>query len=158
VAEFVPQPGNVEHRRTVREAAGRNTHFYRELVASPAASYADSEATTVVEDIINIQLELLTPSADDFHLRTLAEQLLAQRNVGPNKPEPRGLPEVWAEGRQELCETLHYYRAYQSACYSTGGFARGFMFDQVAHSRGYVDTNVVISRAGGYLIKDNVSS
>jgi hypothetical protein len=158
VAEFVPQPGNVEHRRTVREAAGRNTHFYRELVASPAASYADSEATTVVEDIINIQLELLTPSADDFHLRTLAEQLLAQRNVGPNKPEPRGLPEVWAEGRQELCETLHYYRAYQSACYSTGGFARGFMFDQVAHSRDYVDTNVVISRAGGYLIKDNVSS
>jgi hypothetical protein len=183
VIESLPHSGKVEHRRPVCETAGRNKHYYRNLVASPTASYADSKATTIEEDIVemhvehpapaasytdseattededivNIQLEHPAPPADVFKLRTLAEQLLAQRNVGPNKPQPRGQPEVWADGRQELCETFHSYRAYQSACYSTGGFVRGFMFDQVVHSRDYVDSNVIISRAGGGLIKDNVS-
>ncbi|KAH7366647.1 hypothetical protein BKA66DRAFT_536220 [Pyrenochaeta sp. MPI-SDFR-AT-0127] len=73
------------------------------------------------------------------------------------KPEPSAQPQVWADGRQELCESLHYYRAYQGACYSTGGFVRGFMFDNVAHARDYVDSNVVISRAGGGLAKDKES-
>lgn len=49
----------------------------------------------------------------------------------------------------DLCETLHYFRSYQSACYSTGGFVRGFMFDNVSGPRDYIDTNVVIARAGG---------
>lgn len=32
---------------------------------------------------------------------------------------PRGAPFAWAESRQELCETLPYYRAYHSGCYAT---------------------------------------
>jgi len=56
-----------------------------------------------------------------------------------------------------MCETLHYLRAYQSACYATGGFARGFMFDSNGHDRDYLDHDVVISRAGGGLAKDKDS-
>lgn len=90
-------------------------------------------------------------------LNAIAEQLLAHRISGQTKAEPSCQPQVWADGRQELCETLHYYRAYQGACYSTGGFVRGFMFDNVTHSRDYIDSNVVISRAGGGLAKDKES-
>lgn len=93
----------------------------------------------------------------ELQLHAIAEQLYGHRNVNMTKQEPSGQPEVWAAGRQELCETLHYYRAYQSACYSTGGFVRGFMFDKVAHARDYTDRNVVISRAGGGLMKDKES-
>ncbi|CAN9477329.1 unnamed protein product [Alternaria alternata] len=116
--------------------------------------YAASEATTECEELSDplVGEQVYTPDTD--YLRDITERLLVQQNKGPNKPEPHGQPEVWADGRQELCETLHYYRAYQSACYSTGGFARGFMFDKVAHNRDYMDSNVVLSRAGGGLMKD----
>ncbi|KAL1794308.1 hypothetical protein ACET3X_007729 [Alternaria dauci] len=124
-------------------------------VIEPAPSlYAASEATTECEELGGplVGEQDSIPNVD--YLRDLTEQLLVQQNKGPHKPEPQGQPEVWADGRQELCETLHYYRAYQSACYSTGGFARGFMFDKVAHDRDYMDGDIVISRAGGGLIKD----
>lgn len=87
----------------------------------------------------------------------MTERLFANRKPGLTKPAPAGQPEVWADGRQELCETLHYFRSYQSACYTTGGLARGFMFDKVAHARDYIDSDVVISRAGGGLAKDKDS-
>ena len=108
-----------------------------------------SEGKIVIED----HVELVDGTTDSDRLRALAEQL-TQRSKNLPKPPPAGAPEVWAEGRQELCETLHYYRAYQSACYSTGGFARGFMFDKVAHPRDYTDSSVVLSRAGGGQTKD----
>lgn len=82
---------------------------------------------------------------------------MSNRKLGLDKPGPTCQPDVWADGRQELCETLHYYRAYQGACYSTGGFVRGFMFDKVSHPRDYIDSTVVISRAGGGLTKDKDS-
>jgi len=34
-------------------------------------------------------------------------------------PGPRGAPFVWAESRQELCETLPYYRSFHSGCYAS---------------------------------------
>ncbi|KAL5116983.1 hypothetical protein ACEQ8H_005069 [Pleosporales sp. CAS-2024a] len=123
---------------------------------SRAVSEAASDATTVDEEPL-IAPRATNVSPEQSHLHKVAEQLLANRKPGMKKPPPCGRPEVWAEGRQELCETLHYYRAYQSGCYSTGGFARGFMFDKVAHERDYMDSDVVISRAGGGLVKDTDS-
>ncbi|KAE8836366.1 hypothetical protein PTNB73_04328 [Pyrenophora teres f. teres] len=123
-----------------------------------ATTYARSDATTECGDTECSPLHVSSRADDNQqHLLAIAEQLLAQRHVGQNKPEPFGKPEVWAEGRQELCETLHYYRGYQSASYATGGFVRGFMFDKVAHDRDYVDSDVIVSRAGGGLMKDKDS-
>lgn len=89
-------------------------------------------------------------------LHEIAARLFAHRKLTP-KPEPLGKPAVWAETRMDLCETLHYFRAYQGACHSTGGFVRGFMFDKVAGTRDYIDSNVVIARAGGSQTKDKES-
>lgn len=57
----------------------------------------------------------------------------------------------------ELCETLHYFRSYQGASHSSGGFAKGFMLDRFAQVRDYIDSNVVIAGAGSGHIKDNYS-
>ncbi|KAF1945619.1 hypothetical protein EJ02DRAFT_431416 [Clathrospora elynae] len=127
------------------------------LAAPVSSTYAESGVSTEFKDTIESHYNDPVSMVETQHLHTIAEQLLAQRNVGPNKPEPSGQPEVWADGRQELCETLHYYRSYQSGCYSTGGFVRGFMFDKVAHPRDYMDADVIISRAGGGLTKDKES-
>ncbi|KAI2486135.1 2OG-FeII-Oxy-2 domain containing protein [Pyrenophora tritici-repentis] len=123
-----------------------------------ATAYARSDATTECEDMECSSRHASFRVDDDLqHLRAIAEQLLGQRNVGQNKPEPIGKPEVWAEGRQELCETLHYFRSYQSSSYATGGFVRGFMFDKLAHDRDYIDSDVILSRAGGGRVKDKDS-
>jgi hypothetical protein len=119
-----------------------------------AGSDVDSDATTEDEEDYEPASNNTALSKEQQYLHDLSEQLFANHKSGIAKPAPAGQPEVWADGRQELCETLHYFRSYQSACYSTGGFVRGFMFDKVAHVRDYVDSNVVISRAGGGLIKD----
>ncbi|KAI8938200.1 hypothetical protein NX059_005861 [Plenodomus lindquistii] len=111
---------------------------------------ADSLPTTEIEGALDaLVVSDITKELEE--LLSLSALLTHREKV---RPEPAGAPEVWADGRQELCETLHYYRAYQSACYSTGGFARGFMFDKVAHPRDYTDSHVVISRAGGGQLKD----
>ncbi|KAF2636324.1 hypothetical protein P280DRAFT_409756 [Massarina eburnea CBS 473.64] len=96
-----------------------------------------------------------THTSSSFHtadLHKLAEQLKPSR-ITP-KPESNGQPEVWADTRMELCETLHYYRSYHGGCYATGGFARAFMFADSSHPRDYMDASVIISRAGGGLAKD----
>ncbi|PSN72603.1 hypothetical protein BS50DRAFT_673327 [Corynespora cassiicola Philippines] len=101
--------------------------------------------------------EAINPYNTDLNaLRDLSIQLLALCKSG-DKPAPVAQPEVWAEGRQELCETLHYFRSYQGGCYSVSGLVRGFLFDKSAYSRDYIDDTVVISRAGGGLVRDKGS-
>ncbi|PWW78946.1 hypothetical protein C7212DRAFT_350198 [Tuber magnatum] len=43
------------------------------------------------------------------------------------KGKPPGIrkPEVWCETRQELCESLPYYRSYQAGCYGHDGLVHG---------------------------------
>ncbi|KAH4176862.1 hypothetical protein HBH43_044800 [Parastagonospora nodorum] len=120
------------------------------------ASDASSDATTVEEEPF-VPRNTMCLSQQHSELYKISERLFANRKPGLKKPAPSGNPEVWAAGRQELCETLHYYRSYQSGCYANGGFARGFMFDKIAHARDYIDNDVVISRAGGGLVKDTDS-
>ncbi|KAF1849111.1 uncharacterized protein K460DRAFT_330755 [Cucurbitaria berberidis CBS 394.84] len=122
--------------------------------APQTLSEGDTEVTTEHE---HSEERSLAITISEEQLYAIAHRLSIRPLLGSAKSEPSGQPEVWADGRQELCETLHYYRAYQGACYSTGGFVRGFMFDKVAHPRDYIDSNVVISRAGGGLTKDKDS-
>jgi alkylated DNA repair dioxygenase AlkB len=71
------------------------------------------------------------------------------------KPPPRGKPEVWAPGRQELCETLPYYKSAHSGCYSNGDSIYSFMFDSSGAGREYVDSDVIIARMGGDMESDS---
>ncbi|KAF2622883.1 hypothetical protein BU25DRAFT_462510 [Macroventuria anomochaeta] len=120
-------------------------------------SFHASQATTIDEDPMDLPPCNGSPTLSQQALHDIADRLFAHRTFGPPKPEPVGQPSVWADARMDLCETLHYFRSYQSACHSTGGFVRGFMFDKVAHPRDYIDSNVVIARAGGGQVKDKDS-
>jgi alkylated DNA repair dioxygenase AlkB len=127
-------------------------------IATPPTEVEDTQAMQLLPVApADIELAIASREAATAHLRTVVDRLFAHRKLDVVKPEPAGRPEVWADGRQELCESLHYYRSYQGACYCTGGFVRAFMFDKVAHARDYMDSNVVISRAGGSMMKDKDS-
>src|SRR6266536_2981833 len=67
-------------------------------------------------------------------------------NVQHNKPEPFGAPPVWADKRQQLCETLPYYRAYQSGAYTSDGVVCGFLCDKEVGVRDKFDDQIMIAR------------
>ncbi|KAF1999059.1 hypothetical protein P154DRAFT_438020 [Amniculicola lignicola CBS 123094] len=114
------------------------------LSALPPESHSETEAPKAVQETVQVS----------YHqwLKTLSKNLTAPHPIP--RPAPSSRPEVWAEGRMEMCETLPYFRAYQGACYSNGGYVKGFMFDKCAHPRDYTDANVIISRAAGGMVKD----
>jgi hypothetical protein len=62
-----------------------------------------------------------------------------------NKPEPHGNPEVWADKRQQLCETLRYFNAYQSGAYTNNGIAYGHLIDAEVDARDKFDEQIVIT-------------
>ncbi|PMD13007.1 hypothetical protein NA56DRAFT_446468 [Hyaloscypha hepaticicola] len=70
-------------------------------------------------------------------------------NQTGGKPEPFGKPLFHAEKRQQLCETLDWYRAYQSGAYTNEGIAYGILCDKEVGERDYFGDQVIITRVGG---------
>lgn len=70
---------------------------------------------------------------------------LYHENVQEGKPDPIGQPEVWAFKRQQLCETLPYYNAYQSGAYTQYGIARSIMIDKEVSVRDKFQEQVIIT-------------
>jgi hypothetical protein len=106
---------------------------------SPATSQSDYLEVSGLP----IDSELLQLSRDLTHREPLE-----------SKPETCGKPEVWAPGRQELCETLPYFKSAHSGCYSNGNTVYAFMFDSVGVGREYMDQDVIIARMGGHMESD----
>lgn len=61
-------------------------------------------------------------------------------------PDPYGKPPVWAAKRQQLCETLPYYRAYMSGAYMHDGLVSGSLIDKEVGIRDVFDDEVIITR------------
>jgi hypothetical protein len=57
-----------------------------------------------------------------------------------------GRPPIWSDKRQPLCETLPYYKAYQSGVYSHDGKVYGFMVDKEIGPRDKFEEEIYISR------------
>ncbi|EME45383.1 hypothetical protein DOTSEDRAFT_71192 [Dothistroma septosporum NZE10] len=72
-----------------------------------------------------------------------------------SKPETRGQPLVWADSRQALCETVPYFKKPQGGCHQNDRHVYAFLLDGVGHSREYMDSDVIISRAGGHMEPDS---
>jgi hypothetical protein len=70
---------------------------------------------------------------------------LYHENVQDGKPEPVGQPIVWAFKRQQLCETLPYYNAYQSGAYTHDNIARSILIDKEVSVRDKFDEEIVIT-------------
>ncbi|KAK5170567.1 uncharacterized protein LTR77_005155 [Saxophila tyrrhenica] len=86
--------------------------------------------------------------AVDPTLLSVSKKLM-HRETLHEKPMAGGVPRVWAESRQALCETLPYFKKPQGGCYSNDGHVYGFLFDGMGHCREYLDGDVIICRAGG---------
>ncbi|RFU26389.1 hypothetical protein B7463_g9945, partial [Scytalidium lignicola] len=81
--------------------------------------------------------------------KTRYKKLRIKELVEHEKPKPFGEPFVWADKRQQLCEALPYYRAYQSGAYMHDGIVKGFLCDKEVGFRDKFTDEVMICRVGG---------
>lgn len=59
------------------------------------------------------------------HLKLLWRELPVKQEISVHVQEqPLGRPRVWSNTRQELCESLPYFRSYQSGIYVKNGVCR----------------------------------
>jgi alkylated DNA repair dioxygenase AlkB len=130
----------VQRKTPAQRKKKENTPVTKALqLPSPAMSQSDYLEVSGLP----IDPELLQLSRDLTHREPL-----------DSKPETCGQPEVWAPGRQELCETLPYFKSAHSGCYSNGNTVYAFMFDSVGVGREYMDQDVIIARMGGHMESD----
>lgn len=82
---------------------------------------------------------------------------LTYRDPLESKPAPIGNPEVWADSRQALCETVPYFKKPQGGCHQNDRHVYSFLYDSSAHCRDYSDPELIIARAGGGMESDSAS-
>ncbi|KAI6094829.1 hypothetical protein EDD16DRAFT_1502659 [Pisolithus croceorrhizus] len=60
-------------------------------------------------------------------------------------------PPIWAQSRQEVCESLKYFRSYHSGVYFNGTIAKGYLLSAFAASRDlfHHGGKLIISHGGG---------
>ncbi|KAI5208900.1 hypothetical protein AUEXF2481DRAFT_6368 [Aureobasidium subglaciale EXF-2481] len=98
-----------------------------------------------------------TSAADAHNLATLSVALTTRVPID-DKPLPRGQPDIWADTRHHLCESLSgLYASWQGSYYGKNGVAKAFMLDGNGHPRDHLDENVIILRASGSMAKDGDS-
>ncbi|ORY91658.1 hypothetical protein BCR35DRAFT_298907 [Leucosporidium creatinivorum] len=63
----------------------------------------------------------------------------------------QGFPPIWCLGRQELCETLPYFKAYQGGHYDLGEICHGYLLDGFGSALDRLEANgrIIISHGGG---------
>ncbi|KAI7669063.1 hypothetical protein KC319_g6226, partial [Hortaea werneckii] len=105
-----------------------------------------STASNAADAINNLDEEILALSRSLTHREPIV-----------SKPPPQGQPRVWADSRQALCETVPYFKKPQGGCHQNDGHVYAFLFDGVGHCREYMDSDVIIARAGGGMESDNSS-
>jgi hypothetical protein len=66
-------------------------------------------------------------------------------NAQDGKPEPHGQPPVWGDKRQQICETLPYYNAYQGGAYRSEGVLYGFLTDKEVGPRDQFTDQILIT-------------
>ncbi|KAJ7116645.1 hypothetical protein C8R44DRAFT_880003 [Mycena epipterygia] len=76
----------------------------------------------------------------------------SEQGVPCSWPESRtGLPPVWSKSRQEMCETLPWFRSFHGGVYQKGGIAKGYMLSGFGAARDRFEHGgkLIISHGGG---------
>ncbi|RDI83901.1 hypothetical protein Vi05172_g6376 [Venturia inaequalis] len=115
---------------------------------------ASQQHSLVLQQPISLQQLQVRAGLDPVIGRDYESKSKALMQMTKSKPKPQGKPPVWADSRQVLCETVPYYRSHHGAGYANRGVAYSFMFDAQASDRDYMDSTVIVSRAGGGMGKD----
>ncbi|OBT84393.1 hypothetical protein VE02_06741 [Pseudogymnoascus sp. 03VT05] len=124
---------------------------------SPASGYLSSEET-YVEDPARPGQALVRSKGSKRGPKASGKYIHYHQSNQENLPAPYGQPPVWASKRQQLCETLPYYRAYMSGGYLHDGLVHAILIDKEVRERDIFGEEVVITRCGGGRKLDEVTN
>ncbi|KAK0353652.1 hypothetical protein LTR59_011010 [Friedmanniomyces endolithicus] len=132
--------------KTISQTALAHLGYESKITAipTPPSSPADDSRQALLSTI-------------DPQLIDLSQALTHREPVG-SKPQPRGEPKVWADSRQALYETVPYFKKPQGGCHANDKHVYAFLFDGIGHCREYMDTDIIIARAGGGMESDSSGS
>ena len=124
--------------------------------SSIAVPSPEPTSPTSADSDFDMSLPAPQPAVDTAEHDLVAISLAVTKRVPiGQKPEPRGQPEIWAESRHHLCESLSgLYASWQGSYYGKNGVAKAFMLDGNGHVRDHLDENVIVLRASGSMAKD----
>lgn len=160
-------------KRKVRSKSDRPIVKYLEdtkAVKTPPGPATTVQANLQLRDDVHRQALGVTSNNQQRSISnsaTVSQSQTAASNVnGPLRPQPYGIPPVWADvslykiysetmmnlhglkDRQALCETVgDYYKSYQSGPYHKNGYVYGFYLGRDDSERMYMDEEIVITRA-----------
>jgi hypothetical protein len=137
---------NLPRRSKYRKLDNQDfSHSTRDFSAEceELASHVDS-STTLKSGSVNAEKN--STKEGNKKIKTAPHESYYNSNAQKDKPDPHGRPLVWADKRQQLCETLPYYRAYDSAAYTNNGILYAFMIDQEVGIRDKFTDQIIISK------------
>ncbi|TKA64132.1 hypothetical protein B0A55_07202 [Friedmanniomyces simplex] len=147
---------------TPKSQATLHAFGYVQPLATPTIGQGDAskQAATALPTPPSSQTDdnsLPLLSTIERRLLELSQALTHREPIGC-KSQPRGRPKVWADSRQALCETVPYFKKPQGGCHQNDKHVYAFLFDGVGHCREYMDTDIIIARAGGGMESDSSGS
>ncbi|CAK9783378.1 unnamed protein product [Cutaneotrichosporon oleaginosum] len=155
---------------SARKVAAKGQEKPLTVREGPKSSSAKRHAPPFESEVRNIAAtasttsEVLssTPPTAGIPSRTFAAVMRLVAGLGPvrlstptSRPAPGRAPPVWAQSRQELCEALPYYRAFQSGMYMHKRVPFGYLLDGYPSPRDVWadDGRVIISHGGGQAVR-----
>ncbi|KAF8578009.1 hypothetical protein K439DRAFT_1395975 [Ramaria rubella] len=120
----------------------------------------------IQHNTLDLPSDARIPNANDTHFWSLPPSIKLIRSASvdfpplplqppltsyTHKPNLPMTPPVWAQSRQELCESLSYFRSYQGGVYSQKKRARGYLLDghPAVQDLWYAEGRCIISHGGG---------
>ncbi|KAF7783026.1 hypothetical protein Agabi119p4_2402 [Agaricus bisporus var. burnettii] len=123
----------------------QNSVEVKQLTSSPLLPAENITHKWLQEaDDYSIDVEIDKPHTDS--------QASLPINCSPTvKPPLPGNPPIWAQSRQEVCESFDWFRSYQGGVYHSRNVARGYLLSAFAASRDIFTHGgrLIISHGGG---------
>ncbi|KAG0708360.1 hypothetical protein DFH29DRAFT_892124 [Suillus ampliporus] len=134
---------------------GRNASLmHSQTFSVPMEDWAQDNNQEDVTDDDEIAHEFDTPSNNDAlpplsSYKEVAD--ISAPTIQLRKPPLPVMPAIWAESRQEVCESFEHFRSYQGGVYSSKDIVKGYLLGGSPASRDlfHCDGRLIISHGGG---------
>ncbi|KAG1746118.1 hypothetical protein EDB19DRAFT_1690476 [Suillus lakei] len=134
---------------------GRNASLmHSQSVSVPMEDWARDDDRDDVANVDEIANEFDAPSTNDAlpPLSSCKEGTdVSAPTIEQQKPPLPTMPPIWAESRQEVCESFDYFRSYQGGVYSSKDIVKGYLLGGSPASRDifHCGGRLIVSHGGG---------
>ncbi|KAG1746285.1 hypothetical protein EDD22DRAFT_918224 [Suillus occidentalis] len=134
---------------------GRNASLmHSQEVSVSMEDWAHDDDQDDVADVYETANEFDIPSTNDAlpPLSSCKEAVdISAPTIDQQKPPLPAMPPIWAQSRQEVCESFDYFRSYQGGVYSSKDIVKGYLLGGSPASRDifHCGGRLIVSHGGG---------